>query len=356
MASTKLSVTLLALVAVSLMLTSGCFMLEGNIKLNVDGSANVEMRVAISEALAQMGDDEGDDPFAQMKENLPEGDWTVEDITEDGWRGVALKGVAPPGGKLFPETEAGAEAPEFNVDIQPRLFSTDYTVQGTFSMQEPEAEEAVDPDAEAQTGQIIFCQAEEEEEEMDPEALMGLFGAMGQQMRVSFSVTAPGTILETSGEQTGSGTAEWGLDMASLMQSEAPQEIRVYLRSRLLNQQSIGRLADKLAAERDLPEMSALIAEYVARGLLPNPPKKSPLKAGLDAAAYDHALGVLVILEDVLGEATAARVVRGLKLNADNVTAKELREMHELVMGMEEDELVEVGAGAVLKHLKMLSD
>ena len=357
MVSTRHTLLLLVVAVVALALTSGCFMMEANIEINVDGSADVEMRMAVSQGLMEMGE-EGEDPFADVEKELPEG-WKSSPLEEEGWKGIIVTGRAPAGGELLPDTEGGES--DIKLRVTRRLFSTDYEVEGSFAMDETPLGKESEAKARQAEGRIVFVQQEGEEEAtedegFDPEALMGLLGAMGRQPRIGFSLKAPGVIVETNGEINDEGAAVWRLDLASLMaEEEAVPAFRVYLKSRLLNQQSIGRLADELAAERDMAEMAALIADCVSRGLLPNPPRDNPLKASLDAEAYDHALSIIVALEDALGEATAARVVRGLKLNADSVTAKQLRETWELILSAEEEELVEVAAGAILKHVRMLA-
>jgi len=308
----------------------------------------------VSEALAQMGGEEGD-PFGEMQDALPGSEWQTQPLEEEGWKGVRLEGRVARGVSLFPAAEG--EQPQAHVSMRQRLLSTDYTVEGELQM--PSGEK-VDEDETARTPQghiVLTQQTPEEETPFDDEALAGLLGAMGQQPSVGFKIRCPGTIVSTNGTIVDDGAAEWRFDMGEMMgQPEELPALGIHVHSRLLNHQNIGRLADKLAEERDLPDMSALIAEYVTRGLLPNPPKADPLKAGLDAEAYDNAIGIIVIFEDAVGGPMAGRIVRGLRLNADNITAKRLREMYELVSELEGDELVEVGAQAVLKHVKMLSD
>ena len=365
MVSTKSTLLTSIAVACSLALVPGCFFVEGNVKVNVDGSAEVEMSVAVSQALAELS--EGDaDPFGEFQEGMPE-NWTAEPLEEEGRKGVVVRGTAPAGGQLIPQGEG--EESNVNVRIVKRLLSTEYVVEGTVSMGDVSKDEA--EEAAASTGTIVFTQAREEEENeetegwddelgdagemFNPEALMGLFAGGAQQPQVSFSVKAPGTLVETTGTPTDDGAAKWVLDITSMMGREEPPTLEVLLRTRLLNHQNIGRLADRLAAERDMPDMAALIGDYVMRGLLPNPPKEAPLKAGLDAEAFENAIKTIVAFESVIGEVPTARVVNGLKLNADDITARRLRETWELVADMDEEELVEVVGEAVVKHVKMLS-
>ena len=48
------------------------------------------------------------------------------------------------------------------------------------------------------------------------------------------------------------------------------------------------------------------------------------------------------------------RVVQGLRLNADDVTAQQLKSTWDLLSGIEQEELVEVSGQAALRHIKML--
>lgn len=351
MASTRLTLPLLAALGLSLALISGCFMFEGNVTVRVDGSADVEMRVALTEALSEFGEGGA---FEEFEGELPD-DWEVAPIEEDGWKGVAVMGRVEPGASLFPQGEDEDQEP-MGVTVVRRLFCTDYIIEGSPGMSPMPTPPG--PQAAAPKSDIVFIQQEEVEGDFDPEALMGLLGGVAQAPRVSFAIKAPGSIIETTGIVNDEGAAVWEIDLSDLeaMTDEASiPQMNIVLRTRLLNHQSIGRLADKLAAERDMPDMAALIADYVTRGLLPNPPKENPLKAGLDAEAFANAIGIIVTFEDVLGEAMTERVVRGLKLNAQNMTAKQLRETWELVADMDEEELIEVAADSVVRHVNMLA-
>ncbi len=349
MARTRLTVCVLASLAVAMLFVSGCFKVEGSVKVGVDGSSAVRMSVGIMEALAAMGgDEEGQDPLAEMREDLPEG-WEAEDLEEDGWVGVTISSLIAPGEPLFPRE--AAEAGGMTVRVVQRQFCTDYYVEGTLTPPEGAGPGTVRDGA---AGGIVFTQDEAEDEEgMTDEDFGALMGAFGPQPSISFSVSAPGTIVSTSGEQVGHSTAVWTVDMDQMGEEEEGAIVAVHLHSRLLNYQSIGRLADRLAAERELPDTFVLVADYIARDLLPNPPKEAPLKAGIDAEAYEAALSIVIAFEEVLGEDTAARVINGLKLNADGVSAKDLTEMWDRVQQMESEELIEVAAQAIVKHVRM---
>jgi len=377
MARTRIVLCALFLLGLALMLTSGCFKVEGNVKVGVNGTSDVELTVAMSEALAQMAqDDEGTeegaeegtdegteedagpaDPLAELKENVPEG-WQATDVTEEGWVGVTLTGRVEPGQPLFPEGEGDepGSGSDVHVRVVQRQFSTDYYVEGTLAP--PGGDETLTTRREPQGG-VVFTQFEEEgsEEEGDDEAGVeafgNLLGALGDEPTITFTISAPGTIVETSGVEVDDGTALWAMGMDDFGEQEAEEAFDISLHTRLLNYQSIGRLVDKLAAERDLPDVAVLVADYVSRDLLPNPPKDDPLRAGIDAEAYEAAIGTIIALEDALGETTAARVINGLKLNADGVSARELNETWALIGEMEAEELTEVAAEAIVKHVRM---
>lgn len=345
-----------ALVAL-LLFAPGCFMMEANINVNVDGSADVEVQVGAAAAIMEM-QEEGADPFAELAQDVPEG-WTVRPLESEEWTGVVISGRAPAGEALLPSPD---EAPsDIKLNVVRRLFSTDYVVEGVFSLDEP-MEEA--PEAEAAAPgepRIVFTQlpeleVQEEgegEEEFDAEAFAGLLGAMAVQPRISFSIKAPGTVVETTGTVNERGAVVWSFDVPGLMTEGPPPEFRVLLRTRLLNYANIGRLADRLAAEADLPDMAPMIADCVSRGLLPNPPRDDPARATFDVEAYAAALKIITALDGLLGPPTTARVIAGLKLNADDVTARQLREMGELVEKTEPEEFIEVVAQALLKHMRM---
>ena len=356
MARTKMSLLFAPVALVSLLfLAPGCFMMEANINVNVDGSSDVELQVGAAAAIMEM-QEEGEDPFAQIAEDLPEG-WTVKPLESEAWKGVVIAGRAPAGEALLPSSD---EAPsDIKLSVVRRLFSTDYVVDGVFSIRDA-VEEA--PEAEAAAPgepRIVFAQLpelevqEEEEEEFDAEAFAGLLGAMAIQPRISFSVKAPGTIVETTGAVNERGAAVWSFDVPGLMSEGPPPEFHVLLRTRLLNYANIGRLADRLAAEADMPDMAPMIAQGVTRGLLPNPPKDDPARAAFDVEAYAATLKIITALDGLLGPPTTARVIAGLKLNADDVTAKQLRETWEMVDKTEPEELIEVVAQALLKHMRM---
>ena len=357
MAGTSRVVLTLAVLAALTSLTTGCFRVRADVQIKVDGSTMSTLEVAVSEALASLGQ-EGDDPLKEMRENLPEGDWRVEDIEEEGWRGVRLKGTAPAGSAFLPAADGAA--PDVSIKVVQRLFSTEYTVQGEIPLGGPALAEETDEAHRPSDTRVAQLEAEGAAsesiggEQFDPQELMGLMGAMSMQPSLSLAVRAPGNIVETNGQRTVSGGAEWVVDMNSMVSEQSTASISIYLRSQLPNQQSIGRLADRLAAERGMPDMAALIADYVARGLLPNPPRQDPLKAGIDVEAYESAISSIVALENVLGGAVAQRVVQGLRLNADDVTALQLKSTWDLLSGIEQEELVEVSGQAALRHIKML--
>ncbi|MDI9585545.1 MAG: hypothetical protein QM473_15080 [Acidobacteriota bacterium] len=358
MAGTSRVIFALIAVAALTSVMTGCFRVRADVQLKVDGSAQTVLEVGISEALASLGQGtEDENPLEEMKKNLPEGDWRVEELQEEGWRGLILKGTSPAGTAFLPAPEdAGAN---IDVKVVQRLFSTEYTVQGEIPLGQTSPMGATSEASLQSGGWIAQAEGVPADDEsageggFDPDALMGLMGAMGQQPSFSLTIRAPGRIVETNGRPIGTGGAEWSLDMISMMSGQPQEAISVYLRTQLPNQQSIGRLADRLATERDMPDMAALIAEYVSRGLLPNPPKTDPLRAGLDAAAYDSAISTIVALENVLGSAVAERIVRGLKLSADDVTAQHLTGTWEALADIQEDEIVEVAGQAVLRHIKM---
>lgn len=358
MARTKLTLLFSPVALVSLLvLAPGCFMMEANITVNVDGSSDVELKVGAAAAIMDM-QDEGEDPFAQIAEDLPEG-WTVNPLESEEWRGVVISGRAPAGEALLPSPEKAPS--DIKLSVVRRLFSTDYVVDGVFSVQGAPDQA---PDAEAAAPgepRIVFTQLpdlgvqeqEEGEGEFDAEAFAELLGAMAVQPRISFSIKAPGTVVETTGAVNERGAAVWSFNVPGLMTEGPPPEFRVLLRTRLLNYANIGRLADRLAAEADMPDMAPMIADCVTRGLLPNPPRDDPARATFDVEAYVAALRIVTTLDRLLGPPTTARVIAGLKLNADDVTAKQLRQTWEMLDKTEPEELIEVVAQAVLKHMRM---
>ena len=364
MGHTRLTLALLVAACGALVFTSGCFLLEGNVKLNVDGSANVEIKMGIADSLADMQKSEGGtDPFADTVNGLPKG-WTVKPLDEEGWKGVVAAGKSAPGEPLFPP--AKGEKSDFKTTVTRRLFCTDYDIQGTLKMDDPAAQ--AEHTALGQGGRLVFTQGDQKgQDKGDPKDkgkgdagpdMGGLGDLLGGMMgagepRVQFSFKAPGTVLETTGEIDDDGAAVWRLDMGNMMQGGPAKPLDIRLRTRLVNYQNVGRLADRLAEEEDLADMASLIAEYVTHDLLPNPPKKDPLRAGLDVKGYADAVHIIAALQDAVGAKATATVIRSLKLNADNVTGKQLADTWRMVSAMDAKDLADVAGEATAKQLRM---
>jgi hypothetical protein len=372
MAHTRMTVALVLAAAASLVLTPGCFFMESNIKVAVDGSADVDFQVGISEALMQ-GEGDAGDMLGDIRGSLTEPGWEVKALEREGYKGVALTGHVPPGGKMLPGPES--KPGDMAITVERRLFSTDYRIDGKLTLSPPEDKPAPAPEASAGQGRIVFAALDgseggpgglprfpgmeggdgaaggEGELPFDPKMLSQmLMGGGGEGPHATLTIRAPGTVLETDGDELDGGGVQWALDI-KMMQASAAPEVKVHLVTRLVNHQVVGRLADRLALELDQPDMAALIADYVSRGLLPNPPRTDALSATFDVAAYGAALNAIATLEDTLGPQVAEAVVRSLGFNADNVTAQRLHELHDAVVGAETEGLVDMAAGAVVRGL-----
>jgi hypothetical protein len=370
MAHTRVTVALVLIAGVALVALPGCFFVESNIRVAVDGSSDVSVRLGVAEALMQ-GEDGGGDMLKDIEEGMDAPGWTVKPLEQEGYKGVVLSGRVPLGGTMMPGPES--QPGDLGVTLERRLFSTDYRVDGTLKLSPPE-EPTPPADASASSGRIVLtgsgtsigvlpqfpgmeelagsasAAAGEGEMPFDPQMLTQMLMGGGEGPHANLTIRAPGSVLETDGDELDDGSVQWALDMSALQSAGAP-EVRVHLVTRLVNQQIVGKLADRLATELDQPDMAALIADYVRRGLLPNPPRQDALSATFDVQAYGAAISTIATLEDALGPQVGAAVVRSLGLNADNITARRLREIHDAVIGADSDGLVDMAARAVAQGL-----
>lgn len=359
-ASTANSGTLLLLVTAGLMLliTPGCLMLDGKFTVNVDGSTDVQMTVAIARSLMEQAKEEGD-PVEELRKGAPEG-WTVQAYDTEQWHGAQLVRRARPGETLLPPAEnrpSGTD--DLRVSVVQRLLCTDYRVEGKVDLTEvaPGREPAGQASA---SPRLVFVQeqapnnAEPDGSAKTPDLgdMAGLLGALSQKPQLTFRVKSPGSVLTTTGTVGDDGMAVWDVPLKNDGMVPVPEEVVIRHTTRLVNQQNVGRLADQLAAEKDMGDMASLISDCVVRDLLPNPPKADPLKATLDVQAYHDALLIVSTLQDAFGNRVAEQVVRGLRLNADNVTAKRLAEVWNAVSSADQEELVAIVADGLITLLR----
>lgn len=354
----KVRLLSLALAGGVLVLTPGCLLFDGQFAVNVDGSTDVQVTVAMGRALMEQAQQEAGDPVDDLAKEPPEG-WIVQPYDTDEWHGARLQRHAMPGEDLIPP--AGGKRStmdDVKVSMTQRLLCTDYQVAGKISFSDlgPGDEQA------SATPRVVFVQdaqanegpAGAEDQMPDLGAMGGLLGALAQRPQLTLRIKAPGSVLSTTGNAGENGVTVWDVPIRSDGMLQAPEDLVIRHVTRLVNQQNVGRLADRLAAEKDVPDMASVIADYVARDLLPNPPKADPLKASLDAQAYHDALSIIAMLEDAVGPQVAQRVVVGLKLNADSVTAKQLADLWAVMSQADQDELVGIVADGLIMYLRSL--
>ncbi len=351
---------------VALALTPGCFMFEMKVKVHPDGSSRVDLRAGISQALLKMGQP-GEKPAVpdlDVPKDLPEG-WTIKPLDDADWKGWTVGGAVPLGQELIRVSQSQPSDPKApRVKLIRRLFSTEYFVEGTLIAEPPGGKNPAASAALAPGGVLLFTQAKGDtvpgeppgEPPFDPQALMQMMGALGSGgPSISLVIKAPGAIVETNGQADEDDNVTWRLDLGSLLKEAAtpaaPQALSVKLHTRLVNHQNLGRLADLLAG-RDLDDMAALLADYVSRDLLPNPPREEPLKAVLDVDAYECAMRSIAALENVLAKPGTAAAVKALGLNADGVTGKRLVEIWKVLKDMPEEDLAGMVGQAAADHLK----
>lgn len=354
MADTRVRTALGLALAAAVMLTPGCFFIETNINVAVDGSADVDVQVGVASAVAQ-GQELGPEMLQDIQKSLTAPGWEARALEREGYEGVTVRGHVAPGGSLMPG-EMG-DGSSLKLTVVPRLFSTDYQVEGQVTMSPPSAD-TLPTETAGRPGDIVLADYRPVQDTFDgppgmgedlpfnPEALGQMLMGGLEPPHATVTVRAPGTVLDTDGE-TIEGGASWSLS-DNLLQSMAEPQLSLRLVTRLLNQQVIGKLADRLAIERGQTDMASLIADYVQRDLLPNPPRQNASAATFDVEAYSLAIGAVVALEDALGEKVGAAVVKALGLNAEDITAQRIRTLSGRIGGLEQDQLVELAASAVV--------
>jgi len=352
--TTRLSAAVLLLVGLSLVFTSGCVFFEGTVKVNHDGSSTTELQMGVAKSLAEEG--QGGTTLEEMAKEAGKEGWQVKPLDREGYEGAVLTRTAPVGTELLTFGDQKGKT-HLAVQVVKRLFTTEYLVKGTLDLaSDVSAEEPGDQRQQA-SAQVVFAQNAEGQgpapgglEKLGPEALLGMLGDEGPYAR--FRIQMPGTIVDTNGEPDDSGGVTWELDLFSAGSQMGEGAIEITAHSRVLHHQSIGRLADRLGEEADLKDMPALIEHYLERDLLPNPPRTDPLSASLDVPAYAALLQSVATLEEALGQQVTDSVIHRMGLNLDKATSKQLVDLWELLQTVEPEELTEVAAEALAKHLK----
>lgn len=357
MGSTRVRIALGLALAALVVLTPGCFFMETEINVAVDGSAEVGVQVGVSSMLAQ-GQELGPEMLQDIEKGFSAPGWQAKPLEREGYEGVAVSGHVAPGGALMPGEMS--EGNDLKLSVTPRLFSTDYRVEGKVTLNPPSAD-ALPVETARSEGRIVMAgyrtvqdtpeepaEAPDAGEEMpfDPGMLGQLLSGGMEKPHATITVRAPGSVLETDGEEI-QGGAVWSLS-EDLLQSMGEPTVSLRLVTRLLNQGIIGKLADRLAIERGETDMAALIADYVSRDLLPNPPRQNAASATFDVEAYSLAIATVVRLEEALGARVGPVVVEALGLNADDITAQRIRQIRDTVFAADEDELIEAAATAVV--------
>ncbi|MEN6344316.1 MAG: hypothetical protein ABFE16_03375, partial [Armatimonadia bacterium] len=282
--------------------------------------------------------------------------WQVKALDREGYEGAVLTRTAPVGAELLAFGDQKGKT-HLTVQVVKRLFTTEYFVSGALDLASGASAEEPGDQRDQASARVVFAQnaeghgaAPEGLEKLRPEALMGMLGDQGPYAR--FTLQMPGTIVDTNGEPDDSGGVTWKLDLFGAGSEAGEGAIEITAHSRVFNHQSIGRLADRLGEEANLNDMPALIEHYLERDLLPNPPKTDPLSASLDIPAYAALLQSVATLEEALGQQVTDSVIHRMDLNSDKATSKQLVDLWELLQTVEPEELTEVAAEALAKHLK----
>jgi len=303
---------------------NGCVSLDGNYSIAPDGSADVTVELGVLKTLMELG--QGEDPLAQVGEGLAEGKWQQEEFDRDQWHVFALKGHAGPGESLF--TQQAEMAPQ--IGIRTHQFSTRYefeapTLTGPMPIQaggeaEPAPAQAPQQDEEAATP------------ELPTDVLENLASLMlgGSDFGMRFSVSLPGRITETSGELVAPNRAAWSFDLQSIAQPPG----KLYAQSRLLNWESVARMATALG-ELGRYELAPRFVDGIERGVLPDPWTEAPLAQELRPELYVKLLEIMAALDSALGEQVTDGVMRNLGLHEAAVDAGRLARIHERVTSEE---------------------
>ncbi|MFP4015409.1 MAG: LppM family (lipo)protein [Halanaerobiales bacterium] len=136
------------------LVTTGCFRVHTNVKLNKDGSGTWNYIVAISEDLYNMQEMQGnsEDPMEEIRQEAAAEGFRVEDYNQDSFRGVSLSkdfaNVEEISGQNFlaglNEEDQSIDADQFedvfqpNIKVEEGFFYTSYIVATEADLSMPE--------------------------------------------------------------------------------------------------------------------------------------------------------------------------------------------------------------------------
>jgi len=321
----KSKVMIIVVLAALVLACSGCMKITMDFAAAPDGSSSVKMLIGIDSSLAAAGNASvtKGGPLSDIPKDNP--NWTSREYKEGTWDMTEAIGHAGPGAALMP----GEGAPTPKLVSVARRLSTRYTL----SLKMPET-----PGDMTQPKEGTDAQGE-----AIGKALMANF-------QISFSLTAPGRVVETNGKIAGPGKAEWKLGINDLNNKEQP-DFRVV--TELPNWTNLGRLADQLAYTGRLNGAAPKLAAAVERGLLPNPRVDTKAPDKLKPEDYAKLLEIIDKLDVAGRPAITNSVIGKLKLNDDGTSPKTIAEAHARVMKLDVSGLASTSiAGALLEELK----
>ncbi|WP_050632327.1 LppM family (lipo)protein [Bacillus andreraoultii] len=116
----------------SLFLLSGCVKADIGVKVNENGSVDTSVLMGIDKGVYGMIEGTSDDPIAEMKTDLEDEGFKIEDYETDKYKGMKAKKTFKNIDDFSLDSATATDSP-FDIKIDKGLFSTKYTVKGSFA-------------------------------------------------------------------------------------------------------------------------------------------------------------------------------------------------------------------------------
>jgi len=140
--------TLVALMILVLtMILSGCASATIQLKINSDGSSDLNYKIGVEETTLGMMAGTGQDPFAQITENAKAKGFTTETYKEAGYAGVIAKKHLANVDELASLNLLGNEEGLPGLKIEKGFFETKYVIDGDFDLSSMKANTGSESDA-----------------------------------------------------------------------------------------------------------------------------------------------------------------------------------------------------------------
>lgn len=173
---------------ISLFLLAGCVKANIGVKVNENGSVDASVLMGIDKGVYGMIEGTSDDPIAEMKTDLEDEGFKIEDYESDKYIGIKAKKTFKNIDDFSLDSAAATDSP-FDLKIDKGLFSTKYTVNGSF---------------ENENGEVS---AEEQ--------------AMYNQFDLTFTLELPGKIGEHNAKKVEGNKLTWDLSMNNTTEIKA---------------------------------------------------------------------------------------------------------------------------------------